>query len=144
MATVCVVLWEDDVSMCLTSTCFIRWTCENIDWVGGKQRHACIMLYVALLILIFKSAINSLRPRNTYLHHQTMLPLVQIMDCRLCGTKPLSEPILPYCQLDPYEQISMNFFIEIQIFSLKKMHLKMLSVTGLPFCFRVNELICVI
>ena len=34
--------------------------------------------------------------------------LVQIMACRLVGAKPLSEPILEYCSLGPYEQTSMN------------------------------------
>ena len=30
------------------------------------------------------------------------------MACRLAGTKPLSEPMLEYCQLDPWEQINLN------------------------------------
>ena len=28
------------------------------------------------------------------------------MACRLVGTKPSPEPMLAYCQLDPWEQIS--------------------------------------
>ena len=35
--------------------------------------------------------------------------LDQIMACRLFGAMPSSKPILSYCQLDPYEQTSMNF-----------------------------------
>ena len=31
------------------------------------------------------------------------------MACRLFGAKPLPEPMLSYCQLDPQEQISVNF-----------------------------------
>ena len=31
-------------------------------------------------------------------------PLVQIMVCRLADAKPLSEPMLGYCELDPWEQ----------------------------------------
>ena len=31
------------------------------------------------------------------------------MACRLFGTKPLSKPMLAYCQLDPWEHISVNF-----------------------------------
>ena len=31
------------------------------------------------------------------------------MACRLFGAKPLSKPILDYCQLDPKEQISVKF-----------------------------------
>ena len=35
--------------------------------------------------------------------------LVQIMACRLFGTKPLSKPMLGYCQFDPWEQASVKF-----------------------------------
>ena len=36
--------------------------------------------------------------------------LVQLMAwCLLC-TKPLPEPMLPYCQLDPKECISVEFY----------------------------------
>ena len=38
--------------------------------------------------------------------------LVQIMACRLDGAKPLSEPMLTYCQLDPKEHISMRFHLK--------------------------------
>ena len=31
------------------------------------------------------------------------------MACQLTGTKPLSEPMLEYCELDPQEQMSMKF-----------------------------------
>ena len=31
------------------------------------------------------------------------------MACRLFGAKPLSKPMLGYCQLDPYEQTSVKF-----------------------------------
>ena len=34
--------------------------------------------------------------------------LLQIMACRLFGAKPLSEPMLAYCQLDSWEQISVK------------------------------------
>ena len=52
------------------------------------------------------------------------------MACRLLGAKPLSEPMLPYYQLDPKEYISVKFyskFKKIQKFSLKKMQMKMSS-----------------
>ena len=46
------------------------------------------------------------------------------MACRLFGAKPLPEPMLAYCQLDPWEQI----YVEIELmFSFKKMRLKMSS-----------------
>ena len=42
--------------------------------------------------------------------------LVQIMACHLFSTKPLSKPILDYCQLDPGTNIS-EILIKIQNFS---------------------------
>ena len=53
--------------------------------------------------------------------------LVQVMACRLFGTKPLPEPMLVYCQLDSREEISGRFkspaspFIQAQITSQRKL-----------------------
>ena len=47
-------------------------------------------------------------------------PLVQIMACRLDGAKPLSEPMLPYYQLDPKEHISMKFYLRLKYFHSRK------------------------
>ena len=41
------------------------------------------------------------------------------MAWRLGGAKPLSEPMLEYCQLDPEEQTSVKFYIEIHNFIKK-------------------------
>ena len=38
----------------------------------------------------------------------TRSTLVQVMACRLFGAKPLPEPMLPYCQLDPRGQTSVT------------------------------------
>ena len=38
------------------------------------------------------------------------------MACHLFGTKPLPEPKLTYCQLDPYEQTSMKFKSKYKLF----------------------------
>ena len=46
--------------------------------------------------------------------------LDQIMACRLDGTKPLSEPMLTYCQLDPKEHISMKFYLKFKYFHMRK------------------------
>ena len=45
---------------------------------------------------LHQTKINSMRPRDAYMR------LYNIP--KLFGTKPLSEPMLPYCQLDPNEQ----------------------------------------
>ena len=36
------------------------------------------------------------------------------MACRLIGAKPLSEPVLPYCQLDPKERFSVKFYLKFK------------------------------
>ena len=67
--------------------------------------------------------IDSSPPRAAYMRQWTHQVLVQVMACRLVGAKPLPEPILAYCQLDPWEQTSENRF-KIHKFSFMKMHLK--------------------
>ena len=64
------------------------------------------------------------------------IQLVQIMAYHLAGAKPLSEPMLEYCWLDPWEQTSVKSWIDK--FSFKKMHLKMSSGNWLPFCLCLN------
>ena len=49
------------------------------------------------------------------------------MVCRLFGAESLSEPMLPYCQLDPKEHISVKFYLKFKSFLCKEMHLKLLS-----------------
>ena len=46
--------------------------------------------------------------------------LLQIMACRLADTKPLSEPMLEYCELDPKEHISVRFYFKFKSFLSKK------------------------
>ena len=48
-------------------------------------------------------------PNAAYMRQWIMLPLVQIMACRLFGAKPLSKPMLSCCQLHPWEQTSVKF-----------------------------------
>ena len=44
---------------------------------------------------------NPSPPRATYIRQGTGSALIQIMACRLFWAKPLSQPMLVYCQLDP-------------------------------------------
>ena len=53
--------------------------------------------------------INSSPPSAAYMRPWTSSALVQIMACRLSGAKPLPEPMLPYCYLDPWEQNAVKF-----------------------------------
>ena len=62
--------------------------------------------------------------------------VIQIMACRLNGrpahgAKPLSEPVLTYCQLDPKEHISMKFYLKFKYFHSRKC---VSSTKWRPFC----------
>ena len=56
--------------------------------------------------------LNSSPPGAAYMRQWTWSALIQIMASRLDGAKPLSEPMLTYCQLDPKEYISMEFYLK--------------------------------
>ena len=57
--------------------------------------------------------IKSSPPRAAYIRQSIRSALVQIIAYRLFGTKPLPEPMLTYCQLDSWEQISMKLVLGI-------------------------------
>ena len=91
------VLWSFDVFFVVTW--ISNWTNSRI--VGGLRHpddHAVTVRETNYLIEA---------ERRIYAH-KTSPSLVQIMACRLIGAKPLSEPMLDYCQLDPCEYISMK------------------------------------
>ena len=74
------------------------------------------------------------------MHQQTESALVQVMACRLFGSKPLPEPMLAYSQLDHSKQNISEFRIKIQTLLFMKMLLKMTSVGWQPFCPGEDEL----
>ena len=89
------------ISQCITTT------------KHSKAKTVCIFLGIYCICLIW--AYNSLWLSNAYRRQWTMSTLVQIMACRLDGAKPLSEPMLIYCQLDPKEHISI-FHLKFEYF----------------------------
>ena len=62
-----------------------------------------------LMSVVNKRSTNSSPPSAEYMRQWIGSALLQIMACRLFGTKPLSKPMLGYCQLDPSEQTSVEF-----------------------------------
>ena len=64
--------------------------------------------------------VNSLRLSDAYMHQEARPPLVQIMACCLFSTKPLSKPMLDYCQWDNWEHISMKFESKCDDFHTRK------------------------
>ena len=55
------------------------------------------------------------------------------------GDKPLSEPVLTYCQSDPREHISMKHYLKFKCF-IQEMHLKMPFAQRQLFCLGLNVL----
>ena len=72
--------------------------------------------------------VNSSLPSATYIRQWTGLALVQIMACRLNGAKPLFEPVLTYCLLDPKEHISMKLKYFIQKHALQHVVCEMAAI----------------
>ena len=60
-------------------------------------------------LVIYEEGFNSLRSSDAFMLQWSGPSSVQIMACRLIGAKPLSGPMLAYCQLDPWEQTSVKF-----------------------------------
>ena len=76
--------------------------------------------------LVWPQCVNSSPPSYAYMRRWTGPSLIQVMACRLFGAKPLSEPMLAYCQLDSWEQISVKFKSKFYLF-IQKIYLKMSS-----------------
>ena len=72
--------------------------------------------YVPMRFPVFKGFINSSKPNDSYLHKQTRPSLVQIMACHLFGAKPLSKPMLAYCELNPWNIFQWNLNQDTMIF----------------------------
>ena len=64
--------------------------------------------------------VNSSPPCAAYLRQWTGSALAQVMTCRLFGAKPLPEPLVVYCKLDSWEQISVKFEMEFYYFHSRK------------------------
>ena len=92
--------------------------------VGNSHRSACPrpttleedreILVDFTLILCLWFEIHGMRTYNFLTEFQTL------MAWRLDGAKPLAEPMLTYCQLDPKEHISMKLYLKFEYFHLRK------------------------
>ena len=73
-----------------------------------------------LILLVNFGNINSSPPSDAYTRQWIGSALVQIMACRLFGAKPLSKPMMGYCQLDHQEQTSVKFKKKYKTFHSQK------------------------
>ena len=78
--------------------------------------------------------LTHLPPRATYMRRWTGSALVQIMAWHQTSDKPLSEPVLIYCQLHSLEQISVKFELEFYHFHWGKCIRKCHLPNWQPFC----------
>ena len=90
--------------------------------------------------IYYTALFNSLRWSFAYMWQYNIATLVQIMAYCLLITKPLSEPMLPYCQFDHWEHISVKFYLKLKKNSFQEMQLKMPSAKWLPFCLSLKVL----
>ena len=79
-------------------------------------------------------SINASPPSSAYMRLCTGPSLFQVMAWRRIGAKPLPEPILAYCQLDSWEQISVKFESEVYHFHSSKCIWKCRLPKWRPFC----------
>ena len=91
---------------------------------------------MSMFAIMFRNeSVNSSPPSVTYASS-----LVQIMACRQFSTKPLPEPMLPYCQLNSWEQISVKFELKFYHSHSIKCILKCRLPKWRPFCSGWDEL----
>ena len=92
---------------------------------------------------IFHCFINSSPPSAAYMHQWFGSVLVQIMACYLFVAKPLSKPILGYCQLNHEKQTSVKFWSKYKSFhsSENSCIWKYCPRNGSHFCPGGDELI---
>ena len=62
------------------------------------------------------TSVISSPPSAAYMRQSNGSALVQITACRLFGDKPLSKPMLGYCQSDPEDQTSVKFLSKYKTF----------------------------
>ena len=73
------------------------------------------------------------------MHQWTRSSLVQVMTSHLFNTKPLPEPMLVYCQMNSWEQVSEKFESEFYHFLSRKCIWKCRLPKWQPFCPRGDE-----
>ena len=85
-------------------------TCVNIS---STHNFICAIFHISMHDLTLRVLIHRGRVTHTCVRNPS---LDQIMACLLVGARPISEPMLEYCQLDPWEQASVKFQSNLYIF----------------------------
>ena len=119
----------------------LKWYWSRYVWKGRwydyilKKMTLHILPYIVIIVqLNTRGFINSSPPNDVYMCQWTVSSLVRVMACRLFGAKPFPEPMLTCCQLDAWEQISMNFEAEFYHLHSRKCIWKCRLPKWRPFC----------
>ena len=75
---------------------------------------------MSIIVMILNHLPDSLGPSDTYVNQYNIPSLLLIMAGRLTGAKPMSEPMLSYCQLVPKEHISYKFHVKFKSLHLRR------------------------
>ena len=105
---------------------------QAITWTNDDPVRICIYMQPQTL--------NSSPPSAANTRQWTGTALVQVMACGLFGAKPLPEPMLAYCQLDSWKQISVKFESGFYYFHSRKLIWKCRLPEWRPFCPGRDEL----
>ena len=110
--------FEGQVSMISS---IVVWSSDELTMMSG-YKHSPVMSarWHAHFFVVKSSVFNSSPPSAAYMCQWIGSTLVQIMACHLFCAKPLSKPMLVYCQLDPYKQISVKFQSKYKSFRWRK------------------------
>ena len=85
-------------------------------WIAGKKllvKRAPVHEHPTCIPVLL---LNSSPPMATDMHQWIGSALFQIMSCCLFGAKPLSKPMLAYCQLNLRNKLQWNFNQNTQLF----------------------------
>ena len=97
--------------------CILITICYILLLSGFTYLNLWYLLSAEMLdILFWPHCIYSSPPNDAYMHLWTDSPLLQIMACRLFGTKPLSKPMMTSHQLQPTQQISIENWSKLSNF----------------------------
>ena len=103
--------------------------------------HVAIYLYARSQTYLANSSLNSSRQSDANMCLQIRTSLIQIMACRLSGTRAIMRTNADILSTGPSGTSFNELLIETRTFSCKKIHLKMSSANWRPFC--LNVLSCI-
>ena len=114
---------------------------SNINLMIFIQENYIENVICKMLVILFRPPyVNSSPLSATYMHQWIGSSLVKVMASRLFGAKPLPEPMLDYCQLDSWEQVSVKFESEFDHFHSRKCIWKCSLLKWQPYCPGGDEL----